>query len=180
MKISREIIISGQNIPFEFELTGIELDRAYNEAQFLYDKNEVTTYLEENGEYKRWAEIPDEKIAELAIAFRRHVEGLDETMGNNHIPALEAMVADHKAELEEYKENYKLFEITATQTRSFTWSIKAKDAKEAERIFADWRERNTCEYDDCLAEYIDDDEIGDAEEVEGNPDYADIAEEEDE
>lgn len=40
MKIQREIIINGESQRVDYELTGIELERAFNEYQYTHDKEE--------------------------------------------------------------------------------------------------------------------------------------------
>ena len=181
MKISREIIINGQSQRVDYELTGVELERAYLEYQNQSDKAEVTARLKESGEYERWEEIPDEIISQMAEDFRTEMDTIADTMGDGRIPAMESVFRRHKEDLEEYKEKWKVFsrEVTLTLTRNYT--IRAKTAEQADAIFEQWAEHHEDEFiSDMEAEipggdwdygtiWEDDDTL---------PDFADITEEE--
>ena len=142
MKISREIIINGQSQRIDYELTGVELERAFHEYQNIADKNEVTARLKESGEYERWEEIPDEIISQMAEDFRTEMDTIADTMGDGRIPAMESVFNKHKEELEEYKEKWKVFsrEVTLTLTRTYT--IRAETHGQADAIFEEWAENH--------------------------------------
>lgn len=182
MKISREIIIDGVSQRVDYELTGVELERAFNEYQNQSDKHEVIARLEESGEYERWNEIPDEIISQMAEDFRTEMDTIADTMGDGRIPAMESVFSRHKADLDEYKQKWKVFsrEVTLTLTKEYT--IRAKTAEEADAIFEEWSENNADLLLDDLtedAEYNGDWDYGMAyDEEDMNPDDADIKKEE--
>jgi len=146
MKISREIIIDGVSQRVDYELTGVELERAYLEYQNQSDKAEVTARLKESGEYERWDEIPDEIISQMAEDFRTEMDTIADTMGDGRIPAMESVFRRHKEDLADYKEKWKVFsrEITLTLTRDYT--IRAKTAEQACAIFKRWAENHEDEF----------------------------------
>lgn len=181
MKISREIIINGQSQRVDYELTGVELERAFHEYQNIADKKEVTARLKESGEYERWDEIPDEIISQMAEDFRTEMDTIADTMGDGRIPAMESVFNRHKEDLEEYKEAWKVFsrEVTLTLTRDYT--IRAKTKEQADAIFERWAENHEDEFISDMEEEIPggDWDYGMAwEEDDTDPDDADIREEE--
>ena len=181
MKISREIIINGQSQRVDYELTGVELERAFREYQNIADKKEVTARLKESGEYERWDEIPDEIISQMAEDFRTEMDTIADTMGDGRIPAMESVFKRHKEDLEEYKEKWKVFskEVTLTLTRSYT--IRAETQEKADALFEQWAEN----HEDMLISDMEDEIPGGDwdygtiwEDDDTLPEYADIQEEE--
>ena len=119
-------------------------------------------------------EIPAELFGKMVDEVMQEKEAIDSNMGSNIFPAMEAVIEKHRDELKK-EEPWELFEIEVTQTRVARWTIRAKSAEHADQIFEPWREKNTREYDDTLADSdIDDDDIGSAYACEGDPNYADI------
>lgn len=157
MKISREIIINGQSQRVDYELTGVELERAFHEYQNQSDKAEVTARLKESGEYERWDEIPDEIISQMAEDFRTEMDTIADTMGDGRIPAMESVFKRHKEDLEEYKEKWKVYSVKVQQTKEHYYSVKAKTEEEAidllERYLEDGYTRAECDFEDEDAEY---------------------------
>lgn len=155
MKISREIIINGQSQRVDYELTGVELERAYLEYQNQSDKAEVTARLKESGEYERWDEIPDEIISQMAEDFRTEMNTIADTMGDGRIPAMESVFRRHKEDLEEYKEKWKVFSKEVTLTLTHEYTIKAKNKEDADRIFGEWSEQSR-NIDQMIEDLIED------------------------
>ena len=172
MKINREIIINGVSNNTEYELTGVELERAYNEYVERHDKDEVVRQLKDM-EYEDLENIPEEIIADLASQVREKMEDYRDQ-------AIISVIQRNEELLAPYKEAWKLFEIECTQTRRRTFTVRAKNDDDADRIFEEWRDRNTRDYDYEMSDAeIDDEDIGTAYEVGGNPDYAEIKGEDD-
>lgn len=179
MKISREIIINGVSQRVDYELTGVELERAFREYQNISDKKEVTARLKESGEYERWEEIPDEIISQMAEDFRTEMDTIADTMGDGRIPAMESVFRRHKEDLEDYKEKWKVFSVKVQQIKEHYYSIRARTEEEATGLLEkyieddDNRVNDDFEYEDSEYEtlYINETEYED-------PENADIKEEE--
>lgn len=172
MKITRNIC--GTDV--EIELTMSELCEAFDEVR-RYNTYEMLNerLMQEEGIKD---EIPDELFEQMVKEVMEEQEGFDEHMGSNIFPAMNAVIEKHKDELKK-EEPWGLFEIECTQTRKVAWTIRAKSDDDAERIFEEWREHHIREYDDAFADAdVDDEEIDSAYACEGNPEYADIIEEE--
>ena len=174
MKITREIIINGEAQNVEYELTGIELERCFNEYQSTHDRNEVVHQLKDL-EYEDQENIPEDIIADLASQFRDKLNNLmDEVI-------LEIIRKNAEA-LEPYKEKWKLFIKTVHVEADKSYAIKARSESEAEAIWEQWSERHEGRItEDMCGEVqyngewdwdydMDEDEYGD-------PDDADISEE---
>ena len=169
MKISREIIINGMSNNTEYELTGVELERCFNEYQSVHDRNEIVHYLEDM-EYEDLDNIPEDIIADLASQFREKMDNLMDDV------ALE-VIRKNEDVLEQYKEKWKVFSCEVTQTKTHTYTIRAHSSEEAENILNEWMDRHESEVeDDFENEYVDNTEFGWMEEEEGwdDPDTADI------
>lgn len=171
MKITREFIINGIAQNAEYELTGVELERAFNEYQSLLDKRAVYEKLEEL-EYEDVENVPDEILSDLASQYRDKID----TMAENAVNS----VIERNAEcLAEYKDKWKVFTKTIRIEVEKEYSIKAKNEEDADAIWEKWFERhgeqviNDLEYE-MDTQDIDED---DPEEDEyGDPEYADIIE----
>lgn len=170
-EISREIIVDGEVMQKKITLTGIEMERIYNVVKRQKDESKVLTSLAERG-YENWEEIPEALLDALVDVYQENED-------DGKTSAINAVIAKHGEELEPYKEKWKLYEIEVTQTRRRTWSVRAKSDESADRIFEEWRETHIREFDFEMedSEIVDED-IESAYETEGNPDYADITEEE--
>ena len=170
MKISREFIINGESQNVEYELTGIELERCYNEYVELHDRNEVLHQLRDL-EYEDIENIPEDIIADLASQVREKMEEYRDD-------AILSVIRQNGEILEKYKEAWKSYDIEYEQTRRHIFSVKAKRREEAEELFCKWKERNRREFDDTMN---DEDEydgcICSTDETSDDPDYADISEE---
>lgn len=119
-------------------------------------------------------EIPPELFRQMVKEVMDEKQAMDNNMGDNMFPAMNAVIEKHKDELRK-EEPWGLFEIECTQTRKVTWTIRAKSDDDAERIFEEWREHHLREYDDAFADAdVYDEEIDSAYACEGNPEYADI------
>ena len=172
MQIKRMIL--GTEITID--LTDGEILDAHYEAE-RYNAREM---LNEHLMQEDWIvdEIPAKLFGKMVDEVMQEKESMDNNMGDNIFPAMNAVIEKHKDELRK-EEPWGLFEIECTQTRKVTWTIRAKSDDDAERIFEEWREHHIREYDDAFADAeVDDEEIDSAYACEGNPDYADITVEE--
>lgn len=144
MKISREIIINGESQNTEYELTGIELERCFNEYQSQKDKDLVVHYLRD-AEYEDVDNIPEEIIADLASQFRDNIDSLiDDSMMR--------IINRNEDSLEEYKEKWKVFSTEVTLTLTHEYTIKARNREEAKQIFESWSENNCDQMEEDLVE----------------------------
>lgn len=144
MKISREIIINGESQNTEYELTGIELERCFNEYQSQKDKDLVVHYLRD-AEYEDVDNIPEEIIADLASQFRNNIDSLiDDSMTR--------IINRNEDSLEEYKEKWKVFSTEVTLTLTHEYTIKARNREEAKHIFESWSENNCDQMEEDLVE----------------------------
>lgn len=173
MKISREIIINGISQTTEYELTGVELERAYNEYVEIHDKNEVIHQLKD-AEYEDIENIPDDIIADLASQVRERMEEYRDQ-------AILDLIRKNEETLAPYKDKWKVFTKKVTLTVDKEYTIKARNEEEADTLFERWSERHGSEMVDDLmedAEYNGDFDYDDPEEYDefGDPDNADIVE----
>ncbi len=172
MKISREIIINGMSNNTEYELTGIELERAYNEYVENHDKGEVIHQLEDL-EYEGLEDIPEEIIADLASQVRDKMDALMDDV-------VLSVIHKNEDKLKEYKDKWKVFTKTVRVEVEKEYTIKAKNEEDADALWEKWFERNGQQVIDDLSEEIDTqnfDEDDPEEDEHGDPDYADINEE---
>ena len=165
MKISREIM----NNSIEIELTGIEIERTYNEYIERHDKDEVIRQLKDM-DYENLDNIPEEIIADLASQVRERIEEYRDQ-------AIIKLIHQNEELLAQYKEKWKIFRKKVTVTAEHEYTIKAKSAEEAEAIFETWSERKSSQItsDICedveyngdweWGEDVEEDEYGDPEDV---------------
>lgn len=171
MKISREIIINGESNNTEYELTGIEIERCYNEYVEQHDKDDVVRNLKEM-EYEDWENIPEEIIANLVSQVR-------ERMKSDRDDAIMLVIHQNEDVLEKYKEVWKSFDIVYEQTRRHTFSVRAKTREGAEDLFSKWKDRNWRDFDDAMNDEDEyDGDIWSTDETNDDPDCADISGEE--
>ena len=172
MKISREIIINGESQNVEYELTGIELERCFNEYLNRKEKDEIVNRLRED-EFERVADIPDDLIQRMAEKYHKF---LDEYSKDVKSSAMYDVLEKFDSELEPYKELWKVFSREITQTKTRTYTIRAKNREEADQIFDEWFDHHedvvNSDLDDELPEF----DFGWLEEEEDwdDPDTADI------
>ena len=134
MKISREIIINGMSNNTEYELTGIELERCFNEYQSTKDRSEVVHQLKDL-EYEDLENIPEDIIADLANQVREKIDNfMDEV-------ALE-VIRKNEEILEPYKEKWKVFTKTIRVEAEKEYTIRARSESEADTIWERWSERH--------------------------------------
>jgi len=173
MKISREFLINGDSQYIEYELTGIELERAYNEYVDRVEKDDIVKYLDDS-EYEDLMRIPDDLIQRMAREYHKIVVDRQ-----NQI--LDEVIEKFGKELEPYKEKWKVFSCEVTQTRTHTYTIRAKNSDDAERMLNDYFDHHEYEVDSDFEDELPDTDFGWFEEEEDfNPDNADITEEEEE
>ena len=127
MKITREIIINGMSNSTEYELTGIELERAYNEYVEIHDKNEVIHHLKDL-EYEDIDGIPEDIIADLASQSR-------EKMENFRDDAVLSTIHDNEDLLAPYKEKWKVFTKKVRVEVEKEYTIKAKNEDDADALW---------------------------------------------
>ena len=162
MKITREIIINGNSQNTEYELTGIELERCYNEYVFAHDKNEILRQLKDL-EYEAVDEIPEDKIEEMAKSVAEKMEELRDEI-------VLKVIRENEEDLAEYKTKWKVFSAKVSQTKERYYTIKARDEREAENLLANYLEKeydranDDFEYEDAEYNtlYIDEDNYTDA------------------
>lgn len=173
MQIKRNILGTEVTI----DLTDGEILDAHYEAERYNTREMMNARLMQ--EENIIDEIPPELFGKMVDEVMKEKEAMDANMGSNIFPAMNAVIEKHKDELKPYKEEpWGLFEIEVKQTKSHTWTVKAKSAEDADRIFAEWREHNTEIFDYEMSDSeVDDDDVDSAVACEGNPDYADIEEE---
>ena len=172
MKITREIIINGMSNNTEYELTGVELERCFNEYQSTHDRNEVVHQLKDL-EYEDLENIPEDIIADLASQFREKMDNLMDDV------ALD-VIRNNEEVLEQYKQKWKVFTKTIHVEAEKSYAIKARSESEAETIWEQWSEQHGDRITEDMYEEVqyngdwdwdydmDEDEYGD-------PDDADIS-----
>ena len=166
MKISREIIINGMSNNTEYELTGVELERCFNEYQSTHDQNEIIHQLKDL-DYEDLENIPEDIIADLASQFREKIDNLMDDV------AIE-VIRKNEEVLKRYKTKWKVFCAKVTQTKERYYTIRAKDEREAEDLIANYLENeydkanDDFEYEDAEYDtlFIDEDDSCDPDEAE--------------
>lgn len=169
MKITRNIC--GTNVEIELTMTealgAYDEMRKYNVREMLNERLMLETDIE--------GVIPKELFDKLVKEVMSEQDALDENMGSNVFPAMEAVIRKNADALGKYKkEPYKLFEIEYVQTRKQIWSIRARNHEEADLIFHIWRDNHLDRYDADIADGDVEDTCGYLKEVAGNPDTAEI------
>ena len=171
MKIKREIL--GQTI--EIELTAIEVGDAYEEAR----KSQIRETLNDRLSLDRYHDIPAEVFEKLVHEANEEWYGIDADTVSNIYPAVCAVIERNEEFLAQYKDKpYKLFEFEGYYHKCIRYTVKAKSEEDAERIFSRWRDYNTHQLDNDIADIDGEIDWNFPEECEGNPDYADIEEDE--
>ena len=84
-------------------------------------------------------EIPAELFGKMVDEVMQEKDAMDENMGSNIFPAMNAVIEKHKDELKK-EEQYKVFSKEVTLTMTHEYTIKAKNKEDAERIFNAWSE----------------------------------------
>lgn len=165
MKISREIIINGASQNVEYELTGIERERVYNEYVFDHNKNDILSQMREQG-YEAFDEVPEDLLEEMATTVaKKMLEARDEITLN--------VIRENEENLAEYKTKWKVFSAKVSQTKERYYTIKARDEREAENLLANYleneydRANDDFEYKDAEYEtlFIDEDNYADADDA---------------
>lgn len=173
MKISREIIINGVGNTTEYELTGVELERCFNEYQSVHDRNEVVHQLKDLA-YEDLENIPEDIIADLASQVR-------EKMNNLMDEVVFEVIRKNAETLEPYKEKWKVFTKTIRVEAEKSYAIKARSESEADAIWEQWSEQHSDRITEDMCEEVqyngDWDYDGMDEDEYGDPDDADITKE---
>ena len=177
MKITREIIINSESQQVSYELTGIELERCYNEYVSREEKNAIVNRLDED-EFERIMDIPDDLIQRMAEKYHKF---LDEYSADVKSAAMNDVLEKFGTELEPYKEKWKVFTKTIHVEANKEYTIKARNESEADAIWERWSERHGDRITEDMCEEVqyngDWDWDYDMEEDEyGDPDDADIKE----
>lgn len=164
MKITREFSINGDVVtPVTYELTGIELEQAYNEYRHTKINNEICQNLEAREEGYVIEDIPEDLMEKI---IRDVIHDLDDG-------ALNATVASninaYKGELEQYKKRWKAYSVKVTATVTHEYTVRAEDEDDAERIFAEWSEHHS----DEMARDLSDDLVDEVSSVDIETDYPD-------
>jgi len=84
-------------------------------------------------------EIPAELFGKMVDEVMQEKDAMDENMGSNIFPAMNAVIEKHKDELKK-EEPYKVFSKEVTLTMTHEYTIKAKNKEDADRIFDAWSE----------------------------------------
>lgn len=171
MQIKRNIL--GTDVVID--LTDGEILDAHYEAERYNTREMLNVRLMQ--EENIIDEIPAELFGKMVDEVMQEKDAMDENMGSNIFPAMNAVIEKHKDELKK-EEPWGLFEIECTQTRRRTFSVRAKSADDADRVFSEWRDRHISDYDNEMSDADAEDEIDSAYACEGNPEYAEIIEEE--
>ena len=167
MKITREIIINGESQRVDYELTGIELERCFNEYQSTKNQNKVVHQLKDL-EYEDLENIPEDIIADLASQFREKMDNLMDDV------VLE-VIRKNEEILEPYKEKWKVFSCEVTQTKTHTYTVRAKNSTDAENILNNWFDHHESQVEYDFEDELADTDFGWMEEEEDfDPDNADI------
>lgn len=147
MKISRDFTIGGCTQNMDYELTGIELERCFNEYQSTHDRNEVVHQLKDL-EYEDLENIPEDIIADLASQVRDRMDNLmDEVV-------LE-IIRKNEEILEPYKEKWKVYRKTIRVEAEKEYTIKARSESEADEIWERWSERYGRQITEDMCEEIE-------------------------
>lgn len=85
-------------------------------------------------------EIPPELFRQMVKEVMDEKQAMDDNMGDNMFPAMNAVIEKHKDELKK-EDPYKVFSKEVTLTLTHEYTIKAKNKEDAERIFEAWSER---------------------------------------
>lgn len=175
MKISREIIVNGVSQNVEYELTGVELERCFNEYRHTRIADEVRRQLRDGEDVYDVDAIPEHIIGEIVHDIEYDLD--DDTFDTIVLQNISA----HKGSLEKYKGTWKVFSKRVTMTATHEYTIKAKSEADAEDIFERWSESNAKQILADLTEYADTEAEFEYdcvdEEPSCDPDYADIEEE---
>lgn len=173
MKITREIIINGEAQQVSYELTGIELERCYNEYKNQEEKNAIVNRLDED-EYEGIMDIPDDLIQRMAEKYHKF---LDEYSANVKSAAMNDVLEKFGTELEPYKEKWKVFSCEVTQIKKHTYTVRAKNSTDAESTLNNWFDHHEYEVDSDFEDELPETDFGWMEEEEDfDPDNADIKE----
>lgn len=166
MNITREIIINGMSQNTNYELTGIERERCYNEYVFDHNKNDILSQMREQG-YEAFDEIPEDLLEEMAtVVAKKMLEARDEI--------IRSVIRENEENLAEYKTKWKVFYAKVTQSKDRYYTIRAKDEHEAEDLIANYLENeydkanDDFEYEDAEYEtiYLEEDHNCDPDEAE--------------
>lgn len=173
MKITREIIINGESQRVDYELTGIELERCYNEYVNREEKNAIVNRLEED-EYEGIMDIPDDLIQRMAEKYHKF---LDEYSADVKSAAMNDVLEKFGTELEPYKEKMKVFEYEITRTQTITVTIAAKNEDDSDAYLDRMLDNGDLDNDFGYAEAEYDRGYAEERNFE-NPEYADYNAEE--
>lgn len=165
--IRREIMGNFVNL----ELTDEEIQEIFDAELARRNKNELISMLEATG-YKAIEDIPESLIADMIRKFNEDDDNEAKWRG---------VIEYFAEELAEFKEKWKVFTKKVTMTVEKEYTIKARNAEEADKLFEAWSEKHSSEmvYDLTEdAEYNGEYDYEDAEESDeyGDPDYSDIVE----
>ena len=169
MKVMRKVTLGEVSRNVEFELTGAELERAYNEYVSNHDRAEVWNQLKDL-EYEN---VPDELVNELSSEFRSVID-------EDRDDYILKIIHWNEEKLEEYKRKWKVFTCEVTQTKTHTYSIRAKDQQQAEEMLNRYVENHECEVESDMEDELPEYDSGWVREDDHwcDPDNADITEEE--
>ena len=167
MNITRDMTIGENTQTFSYTLTGIEMERTYNEVVDRKVHDLLYEVLDEK-EYENASEIPTELIDEIKEKFSKEMTDLFRT-------TMENAVEHFEDRLEQYKERLKVFQYEMTRRTTYTISIAAKNEDDADAFMERKFGSDEYAFDDELSSSGAESEYdyGYAEEVEGNPEYAD-------
>lgn len=114
-------------------------------------------------------EIPPELFRQMVKEVMDEKQAMDNNMGSNIFPAMNAVIEKHKDELKK-EEPYKVFSKEVTLTMTHEYTIRAKNKEDAERIFEAWSESRHG-IDQMISDLTDDAQY------EGDWDYGSVYEE---
>lgn len=163
MKISREISINGESTPVTYELTGIELEHAYNEYRHTMINNAICQSLKDREENYVVEDIPEDLMDKI-------INGVEYDLDTDALnDSVDAKITKYKGELEQYKKRWKAYSVRVTATVTHEYTVRAEDEDDAERIFAEWSEHHS----DEMARDLSDDLVDEVSSVDIETDYPD-------
>ena len=167
MKITREVLINGVSMTTEYELTGIELERCYNEYRATHTADEVRRQLRDSEENYDVDSIPDDVIGTIVDEVHSIID--ESTFNDTVLIAIQ----NNANQLEQYKPHYKVFTKRVRVTLEHEYTIRAKDECDAEDIFDEWSQHHMKVIVGDLTEDVENDGDFDWDSAQEDPDYSD-------
>lgn len=170
MKIIRNIC--GTDV--EIELTLSEMVDAHYEVT----KYDTEMLFNDRLMQEHIGKLPTDVFNTLVKEVMDECDTMDENMGSNIFPAMNAVIEKNAGLLAQYKdEPYLLYRMEGEYKKHIEYSVRAKNPEDASRIFFDWIENHTGQFDYDLNDIDGDIDWDEPYVCKGNPEHADIKEE---